>query len=441
MTVYNNSLKPIIKEQGMVLPFSQTPLSANDVDQKISKTKNHIAHLSGSLGNDKNTHRGKTYRTKQISKHHQIQIAKDRLETLNQAKSLLPQTLPQQEILKQKAPILSEKKIANPEDPILEQIAEELLDPISFELMDQAVALHPCGHTLHQQTLEHIKKIGGNLLCPSCRTPIERESKDHIVQNVVKHYQTLPKSEALQKIKEELLDPVTKLPMTNAVILSPCGHTVDLTKNLGKHHLNACHQCSAEIDLYSPHYTFKNLTAICNPKSEVKAADPSSLKSIVDTLTQEDFDLLAGHVGKIFASSIKMPAPRTTLNAHYYNDNGELDTSRHSYPPTLYHRIISTVLSYNLQKELKAGNVIPRFSQSVFLNSLKNSEYLKLADNIKPYTPDLEIQVALDPKRNAHAKAKEDLIFSISFEKDGVKKIKSFALKDLQSHFPARSLY
>lgn len=404
------------------------------LEAKIEKKKHHIDHLKGALGHRK-THGGKRYRARQISLKEQIKLASQELELLNQAKRII-KVKPEE--LKVSMPI-------NEELDLSQKISDELLDPVSLELMEEACFLYPCGHTFNKSTIDEIDKLGKELLCPSCRTPIEGGGYDLLTRNIVKHYQTMQNpnevKESLQKIKADLLDPMSHQPMTEAMILSPCGHTIDQTSldaitRIGQDRTNLCSRCHKDIDYFAPHYTVKNLSTHCNSKGDPIETIP--LRKIMDTLTPEDFDLIGDYVGNIFASSINMSAPKITLNCFGFNRDENRQESYHNYAPTVYHRFISRILSVNLQKEFKSENVSRKYTHGHFLIKLETLKIFDLLNKIFSHAAmiDLNIQISLDPKRNTFAKNKEDLIFTLSFEKNGMKNTKSFAIKDLHPHFP-----
>lgn len=78
-----------IEMSGVVLPHTNKVLSESEIDRKIQKAQNHIAHLNNGLSQRK-THGGKGFRAKRISLQDQISEATARLNLLQTAKIAIP---------------------------------------------------------------------------------------------------------------------------------------------------------------------------------------------------------------------------------------------------------------------------------------------------------------------------------------------------------------
>ena len=65
---------------------------------------------------------------------------------------------------------------------LIERVTENIIDPVSFEFMTEAVTLFPCGHVLNEDTT--IRCIAQTKLCPLDRRPIERYTPNFTVRDL-----------------------------------------------------------------------------------------------------------------------------------------------------------------------------------------------------------------------------------------------------------------
>ena len=65
---------------------------------------------------------------------------------------------------------------------LIERVTENIIDPVSFEFMTEAVTLFPCGHVLNEDTT--IRCIAQNKLCPLDRRPIEKHTPNFTVRDL-----------------------------------------------------------------------------------------------------------------------------------------------------------------------------------------------------------------------------------------------------------------
>jgi len=75
---------------GVMLPHSEKVLTASDLDKKIQKLRHHIEHLNGSIAHRK-THGGRHFRDRKISIQNQIDLANQKLNLYEKAKTIIPQ--------------------------------------------------------------------------------------------------------------------------------------------------------------------------------------------------------------------------------------------------------------------------------------------------------------------------------------------------------------
>ena len=65
---------------------------------------------------------------------------------------------------------------------LIERVKENIIDPVTFEFMIEAVTLFPCGHALNKDTT--IRCIAQNKLCPLDRRPIVQHAPNFTVRDL-----------------------------------------------------------------------------------------------------------------------------------------------------------------------------------------------------------------------------------------------------------------
>lgn len=120
----------------------------------------------------------------------EMQALKQKLASLQQEKNGLESQLRKKsDQLEANQKLLTAKQKANGKAPELSEdlliaidsLAEELLCPIDYMLMEDAVFLSPCGHKFNKDSIQPNTKC-----CPSCRTETKAAHTDHLISNVAK---------------------------------------------------------------------------------------------------------------------------------------------------------------------------------------------------------------------------------------------------------------
>ena len=188
-------------------------------------------------------------------------------------------------------------------------IDEELLDPITLEIMKDPVITTPCMHTFDRNSL--LIWLENNNTCPICKIRIGNKlTRNYALYNIIQklHGNTTtecidlidqsdePVSQFQQNPREDLIDPITRQIMYDPVITGNCWHRFDrssIEKWLEKS--DRCPMCDNKIIKINIDFKTRQKISETYPDFELKIINESDYEVIFYKIITNEYNNATHH--------------------------------------------------------------------------------------------------------------------------------------------------